>query len=43
MTMRVKLKILILDDEPKMGKILTRILEREGHFAQAHIQPEAAL
>ena len=37
------LRILVLDDEPKLGKILTRILEREGHRVQAQTDPKAAL
>ncbi len=37
------LRILILDDEPKMGKILTRILGREGHEAHSTTSPEEAL
>lgn len=37
------LNILILDDEPKMGKILTRVLAREGHRVQSATQPSAAL
>lgn len=37
------LKILILDDEPKMGKILSRVLAREGHNAQSCTAPAEAL
>ncbi len=37
------LKILILDDEPKMGKILTRVLAREGHRAEFRVSPSEAL
>ncbi len=37
------LKILILDDEPKMGRILARILTREGHRAVSETSPTAAL
>jgi DNA-binding NtrC family response regulator len=34
---------MILDDEPKMGKILARVLEREGHRAEPFTEPAAAL
>ena len=37
------LTILIVDDEPKMGKILSRVLAREGHAVEAFERPEAAL
>ena len=37
------LTIMILDDEPKMGKILSRILEREGHRVTSHTSPEEGL
>ena len=37
------LQILILDDEPKMGKILSRVLTREGHHAVAFERPQDAL
>ncbi|MCL5269320.1 MAG: sigma-54 dependent transcriptional regulator, partial [bacterium] len=37
------LHVMILDDEPKMGKILARVLAREGHRADAHTRPEALL
>ncbi len=41
--MSASLSILILDDEPKMGKILSRVLEREGHRVRACTDPQAAL
>jgi DNA-binding NtrC family response regulator len=41
--MKPVLEIMILDDEPKMGKILTRILQREGHRVTSHTDPEQAL
>lgn len=41
--MSTKLTILILDDEPKMGKILSRILQREGHTVSAQTDPEMAV
>ncbi len=37
------LRILILDDEPKMGKILSRVLGREGHEVESHTEPRLAL
>ncbi len=37
------LRIIILDDEPKMGRILARVLTRAGHEAEFHDQPAAAL
>ncbi|MEN6625124.1 MAG: sigma-54 dependent transcriptional regulator [Candidatus Sumerlaeia bacterium] len=37
------MNIIILDDEPKMGRILARILTREGYAAESFDQPEAAL
>ncbi|MCH8334163.1 sigma-54-dependent Fis family transcriptional regulator, partial [Candidatus Sumerlaeota bacterium] len=37
------MKILILDDEVKMGKILTRVLKREGHQVQSASEPQKAL
>ncbi len=37
------MKILILDDEPKMGKILCRVLAREGHEAVGCDVPAKAL
>lgn len=37
------LQIVILDDEPKMGKILARVLGREGHEVQSFTDPHAAL
>ena len=41
--MTESLKILILDDEPKMGKILTRVLGREGHAVQSLTEPADAV
>jgi DNA-binding NtrC family response regulator len=41
--MKPSLQIVILDDEPKMGKILSRILEREGHQAASFTDPLEAL
>jgi two-component system response regulator PilR (NtrC family) len=41
--MSTDLKVLILDDEPKMGKILSRILEREGHDVSSSTDPREAL
>lgn len=37
------LRILIVDDEPKMGKILSRVLAREGHQVESSERPEEAL
>ena len=37
------LQIIIVDDEPKMGKILARILSREGHQVEAFTRPDEAL
>ncbi|HOR29447.1 MAG TPA: sigma-54 dependent transcriptional regulator [Candidatus Sumerlaeota bacterium] len=37
------LRIVLLDDEPKMGKILRRVLEREGHSVRTATEPAAAL
>ena len=37
------LQIIIIDDEPKMGKILTRVLAREGHEVLAFVHPAEAL
>ena len=41
--MNATLKILVLDDEPKMGKILVRVLAREGHDAESFTAPSEAL
>jgi len=41
--MTTALKILILDDEPKMGRILSRILKREGHDVSASSDPSETL
>jgi DNA-binding NtrC family response regulator len=41
--MKPSLQIAILDDEPKMGKILSRILQREGHDVVSFTAPEEAL
>lgn len=41
--MAAPLMIMILDDEPKMGKILSRVLAREGHQVSAFCAPEEAL
>ena len=41
--MKRVLNIHILDDEPKFGKILSRVLEREGHTVRAFAVPEEAL
>lgn len=37
------LRILILDDEPKMGPLLRRSLERDGYEVEAFEEPAAAL
>ncbi len=36
-------RILILDDEPKMGSILRRVLSREGYEAECTVDPARAL
>jgi DNA-binding NtrC family response regulator len=41
--MVINLQILIVDDEPKMGKILARVLAREGHQVTAFTEPHEAL
>ena len=41
--MTYPLSIIILDDEPKMGRILARILAREGHRVQSYTEPQEAL
>lgn len=37
------LKILIIDDEPKMGPALGRMLEREGHIVRSTTTPQEGL
>lgn len=37
------LKILIIDDEPKMGPALGRMLEREGHIVRSTTNPQEGL
>ncbi len=41
--MDAPLSIIILDDEPKMGRILARVLAREGHSTEAFEHPAEAL
>ncbi len=41
--MTTTLKIIVLDDEPKMGKILARILTREGYTADAFDRADDAV
>ena len=41
--MTTKLRILVLDDEPKTGRILAKVLAREGHQVEAATDPSNAL